>query len=155
MSILQFNELSNSIHHKSEDVNSRKMGKIAYKHFNFCGTIIDMTEEIPITPENTFEQEERIPTFEEVKLVLESVLEGKVYKEERKLEDEKGVYLWEVSVEDSEGKAEYNYTRKGRHATNIQASYSGIDVTLYDTDGMPCGGSSMAKFINNKWELTP
>ena len=94
---------------------------------------------------------EKIPTSEEVHLVFKE-LAGKEYKEARKCEDEKGLYLLEVITSgDAEGeKIEQAYMRKGRYKEG-QTSATEIHVTYYDKDGFPESGTSVAKFLNGKW----
>ncbi len=104
---------------------------------------------------NIFEKgPEAVPTPEEVKSVFEQLLEGREYKEARRLEDEKGLYLWDIVVSEEEGSTEYSYMRKGRYGEG-QASATAIHVAFFDKEGMPAGGHSVARFIEGKWELTP
>lgn len=101
-----------------------------------------------------------IPTPEEVKSIFEQLVEGKEYKEGRKLEDKQGLYLWEITIPieslsgEKEGMyAEYSYMRKGRYEQG-QAAATAIHVTFFDKDDMPKGGHCVANLINNKWVLT-
>ena len=112
--------------------------------------LIYMNEGVP----NSFESEaERIPTSEEVYSALGELTE-KECTETRRLEDEKGVYLLEVTVPgDAEGEViEYSYMRKGVHSKNLQSLESSIHVTYYK-DGMPISGTSAARFVEGSWEI--
>jgi len=105
---------------------------------------------------------ERIPTEIEIKEHFDRLLEGREYIDRRKLEDEQGIYLWEVTtiltpeecatIEESEGTKEYTYTRKGPHAAGnpIQTT---INFSYYDAAGMPVGGGSAAQLINGTWKF--
>lgn len=96
-------------------------------------------------------QKEHVPTLEEVVAVIEEMVGEKEYREDRKLEDEKGVYLLELVINEEDGtKTEYSYRRKGKNSAGDALSCV-INVTYYDTDGMPVGGRSVADFIEGKW----
>ncbi|TSC83257.1 MAG: hypothetical protein G01um101419_87 [Parcubacteria group bacterium Gr01-1014_19] len=108
-----------------------------------------MKESFPNPAESSAE---RVPTSEEVYSVLQELTE-KEYIAVRKLEDEKGVYLLEVTVlgeEDGET-VEYSYMRKGIHSKKMQSSQSAIHVTYYK-DGFPISGTSAARFVDGVWE---
>lgn len=103
---------------------------------------------------------EHIPTIEEIKPLFEQFVEGKEYKEERKLEDEKGIYLWEVRIpteplpgEEEGTYAVYSYARKG-HFEESKSTTTTIHVHFFAKDDMPMGGHCVANFIDNKWVLT-
>jgi len=106
---------------------------------------------------NLFEMEpEHIPTEEEVHSVFKELAE-KEYKEERRLEDEMGLYLLEVvAAGESEGETvEYAYMRKGRYsqlAEQVGASVTAIHATHYQ-DGMPISGTCVAEYIDGKWSI--
>ena len=105
---------------------------------------------------NNFEKKvESIPTPEEVKSVFEQLVGEKNYEDRRKLEDEQGLYLWEIVIPTEDGSMEYSYMRKGRHAEGGEASATAVHVTFFDEDGMPVGGHSVAKYIDGEWKLTP
>ncbi|MFY9463348.1 MAG: hypothetical protein WAP52_04155 [Candidatus Sungiibacteriota bacterium] len=108
-----------------------------------------MHETLPITERCP----EHIPTAEEVAGVFEQLVKGKEYKETRKLEDENGLYLWDIEIPDEsgEGIVEYSY-RRGRPAEG-QLLELRIDVAFYDSDGMPISGTSAAKFENGAWKI--
>jgi len=102
------------------------------------------------------EKIEVVPTPEEVQSVFEQLLEGKEYTSRRQLEDEKGIYLWDIIVSQEDGgHIEYSYMRKGRYEEGGEASSTAIHITFYDEEGMPEGGTSVAKLIDGKWRLTP
>ncbi len=97
---------------------------------------------------------EPIPTPEEVRLIFEQLFGNKECKDLRKLEDEKGLYLWEVRIPGEGGDTEYSYMRKGEHKEG-QALDTVINIVFLDGEGQPVGGHSVAKFIDGKWNLTP
>ena len=98
---------------------------------------------------------ENIPSSENVKEVFEKLLGTQEYTETRKCEDEQGLYLWDVTIPQADGYAEYSYMRKGRHAQGGEASDTAIHVTFYDQDGFPVGGHSVAKYEDGEWVVTP
>ncbi len=79
---------------------------------------------------------EHVPTPEEVRSVFRELIGGE-YREVRKREDEKGLYLLEVVVPgEAEGETtEYAYMRKGRYAEG-QISTTEIHITFYDKNGL-------------------
>ncbi|MDA2922457.1 hypothetical protein MYX07_04305 [Patescibacteria group bacterium AH-259-L07] len=106
-------------------------------------------------PPNNFEKEsESIPTPEEVQSVFEQLVGEEGYEDVRKLEDEQGLYLWDIIVSGKDGNTEYSYMRKGRYSEG-QASATAVHVTFFDKEGIPEGGHSAAKYIEGKWKLTP
>ncbi len=106
-------------------------------------------------PTNNFEKgPESIPTPEEVQSVFEQLIGEKGYEDVRKLEDEQGLYLWDIIVTGKDGDTEYLYMRKGRYSEG-QASATAVHVTFFDEEGTPVGGESRAKYIEGKWKLTP
>ena len=101
---------------------------------------------------NSFESgAERIPTPEEMYSMF-GELTKKEYTETRELEDEKGIYLLEVTVPgDEQGEViEYSYMRKGVHSKRMQSLETVIHVTYYK-DGSPISGTSAARFIDGTW----
>lgn len=110
-----------------------------------------MNEKMP-----TFEESpERIPTSEEVQSIFEQLVGEKETVEVRKLEDEKGLYLWDITVAAADGtNEEYSYMRKGQYPEG-QAHTTAVHVTFFDGEGIPVGGHSVAKYIDGKWNLTP
>jgi hypothetical protein len=109
------------------------------------------------SPRNNFEiaQEsiESVPSAEQIKEVFNEFFEGKEHQDLRKLEDEKGIYLWEVKVQIDGGDAEYSYVRQGVYP-EVQTTETTIYVTFFDKDGIPEGGHDVAKFVNGKWIKT-
>ena len=102
---------------------------------------------------NFFEKkQEHIPTFEELNLVFKELTE-KEYKEVRKCEDEKGVYLLEITVPgDLEGEIiEYTYMRRGRYQEG-ESSATEIFVTYYK-DEIPISGTSAARYSEENWRI--
>lgn len=91
------------------------------------------------------------PSNESIIAVFETLIVGRQSKERRKAEDSNGVYLWEVEFEVDDGFVEFNYMRKGRHEVGGSASSTKVHVIYFDTDGMPEGGSDVARFSNGQW----
>lgn len=109
-------------------------------------------------PPNKLEEGlEDIPTPEEVQEIFEQLVGEKRYEDIRKLEDEQGLYLWDIiiSKEDGEedGDIEYSYMREGKYPEG-QASVTAVHVAFFDKEGIPEGGYSVAKYIDGKWEMT-
>lgn len=97
---------------------------------------------------------EHVPTPEEIHSLFEQLIGEKKYEEIRKLEDEQGVYLWEIAIAGKDGdRIEYAYMRKGLHNSNMSDPYTSIHVYFFDNDGVPTGGYPVVKFINGKWKL--
>jgi len=115
-------------------------------------------------PNNLEKETEHIPTVAEVQTVFEQLLnlvkhEGG-HKTERQFEDEKGLYLWTIMIEVEDGHNEYEYIRKGRYEKNenhgtLAEIETSICVTYYNKDNFPIGGTSVAKYLNGKWNLIP
>ena len=104
---------------------------------------------------NTFEKGPgAIPTPEEVQSVFEQLVGKEGYEDVRKLEDERGLYLWDIKVSGEDGDTEYSYMRKGQYSEG-QASITAIHVTFFDQKGIPVGGHSVAKHVEGEWKLTP
>ncbi|MFH1308686.1 MAG: hypothetical protein ABIH51_01600 [Patescibacteria group bacterium] len=114
-------------------------------------------EKIPkIESEAKKEKEsESIPTPEDIKSIFEELLEGKEYETIRQLEDEQGLYLWEIKIPEEDGHTEYLYMRKGRYTEGGQASNTAIHIAFFDEENFPVGGHSVAKYIEGEWKLTP
>jgi len=93
---------------------------------------------------------EHIPTSEEVHSVFQELIE-KQYREVRKREDEKGLYLLEVVIPgESEGEETgYEYMRKGRYKEGASLSTE-IHVVYYE-NGNAVGGTSAARYVDGKW----
>lgn len=102
---------------------------------------------------NSFERgPEHIPTLKEIHSVFRELI-GKEYKEVRKREDERGLYLLEVEIPGgSEGEMiEYAYMRKGRYPEG-GITMTEIHVTYYE-NGRPISGTSAARYIDGKWVI--
>ena len=109
-----------------------------------------------ITEHNPNELEqapEHIPSAEEVGELFAQLLLGEAYTETKRLEDERGLYRLDVTLEG--GGAEYSYMRKSDHPGAGWSADTVINVILYNKDGMPISGSSVAKCDNGNWTLTP
>ena len=105
-------------------------------------------------PSNTLEEEQELfPTSEEVQAIFEQLVGGGEYEEIRKLEDEQGLYLWEIRVSGEDEDREYSY-RRGRPSVGELPDFR-VDVYFFDEDGIPAGGHSAAKYIDKEWKLTP
>jgi hypothetical protein len=103
---------------------------------------------------------EHVPTSGEVMLLFEILVKEKKYETRRKLEDEQGLYLWEIKIpQEDGGSVEYSYIRKGdykaRGLAGGSASETAIHVTYFDEDGIPTSGQSVLKLIDDKWIETP
>ena len=107
-----------------------------------------------LTPEEVEKGPESIPTLEEVQSVFEQLIGEEKYEEVRRLEDEQGLYLWDIIVSGKEGNTEYSYMRKGRYPEG-QSSATAIHVTFFDETDTPVGGHSVAKYREGDWQLTP
>ena len=104
---------------------------------------------------NPFEEgAEPIPTPEEVQSVFEQLIGDEKYEDVRKLEDEQGLYLWDIIISGEDGNTEYSYMRKGRYPEG-QASDTAVHVTFFSEAGVPVGGHSVAKHVEGKWRLAP
>ncbi len=101
------------------------------------------------------EKPEHIPTPEEVQSLFEKIVGESKYETARKLEDEQGLYLWEIKIPQEDGSIEYEYVRKGdyksRGLAGGSASETTIHVTYFDEDGIPVSGTSVLKLIDDKW----
>ena len=110
-----------------------------------------MTEEPPKNPERG---PEIVPTPEEIAMVFEKLTSSREYTEVQKLEDERGMYLWEIRVETEDGYTEYEYNRAGPNPNpKSKGLQTAVYATFYDKDGMPISGSSVAKLINGTWNI--
>jgi len=119
-----------------------------------------MFGEIPARPVIEKEKLEHLPTSEEVLELFEKLVGEVKFSERRKLEDEQGLYLWEIEiVQEDGGTTEYSYIRKGnykeRGLAGGSASETAIHVTYFDDQGVPISGHSTCKLIDDKWIETP
>ncbi len=70
---------------------------------------------------NTFEEgPEHIPTPEEVPAVFKELVGETEFEETRKLEDEQGLYLWDIKIFTEDGYTEYSYRRGRREADELR-----------------------------------
>ena len=102
---------------------------------------------------------EIIPTSEDVILLFEKLAGEAEYDGVRKLEDDQGLYLWEIKIAQEDGSIEYSYIRKGNYKERGLAGGSAADtaihITYFDNDGIPISGHSVYKLIDGKWRDTP
>lgn len=103
---------------------------------------------------------ERIPSAEEVLALFEKLVGEAKFGERRKLEDEQGLYLWEIEIaQEDGGTTEYSYIRKGNYKekglAGGSASETAIHVTYFDNEGIPISGHSVAKLVDGEWVDTP
>ena len=96
---------------------------------------------------------EHIPTPEELFSVFQELTE-KEYTEIRRREDEKGIYLLEITVPgELEGEViEYAYIRKGKYKECETSAIGEINVTYYK-DNFPISGTSAARYIDGAWKI--
>lgn len=102
------------------------------------------------------ENPEHIPTAEEVLALFEKLVGEEKFSERRKLEDEQGLYLWEIEIaQEDGGTTEYSYARKGdykaRGLAGGSASETAIHVTFFDSEGIPYNGYPVRKLRDGKW----
>lgn len=105
------------------------------------------------------EKPEHIPSSEEVLSLFEKLVGGTEYEVVQKLEDEQGLYLWDIKIIQEDGSVEYSYIRKGnyreRGLAGGSASETAIHVTYFNNDGTPISGHSVFKLIGGEWKDTP
>lgn len=105
------------------------------------------------------ENHEHIPTAEEVLALFEKLVGEAKFIERRKLEDEQGLYLWEIEIaQEDGGTTEYSYIRKGNYRERGLAGGSALETAIhiaYFDDGMPISGHSVCKLTEGKWIDTP
>lgn len=103
------------------------------------------------TPATEVEKNPEHPTRAEVIEQIEKIVGSDKYTIEREREDSEGLYLIETIVNEPDGgKAEYAYMRKGKYKEGSTA-VTGIQVTYYDSDGMPFSGTTVTELINGQW----
>jgi hypothetical protein len=106
-------------------------------------------------PDNSEKGPERIPTPEEVESVFKELVGENRYIDRRKLEDDQGLYLWEIVIEGEEDETtEYSYMRQGRHREGSALDTS-ICVVFFNEKGEAVGGHSVAKYVEGKWQMIP
>lgn len=101
---------------------------------------------------NIENRQDNIPSEEEVLSVFLEILGKNEFEEIRKLEDEQGLYLWDIKVLGEDEDTEYSYMRAGRFNEG-QASVTIINATFLDKESFPVGGYSVAEYINGEWKL--
>ena len=102
---------------------------------------------------NIFEMPpELMPTVEHIYAVLKALID-KEPKEVRRREDDKGLYLLEIVFpgESKNEVIEYLYMRQGRYK-ECQSATTEIHVVHYQ-DNFPISGTSVARYINEKWYI--
>ena len=113
----------------------------------------------PINEAIEKENLEHIPTSEEVLSLFEKLVGEAKYEEIRKLENEQGLYLWEIKIPETDGSVEYSYIRKGNHKEKRIAGGSPLEtvisITYFNHDGFPTHGSTIYKIIDGEWKYTP
>ncbi|MFA5841895.1 MAG: hypothetical protein WC835_02990 [Candidatus Paceibacterota bacterium] len=101
---------------------------------------------------------EQFPAQEEIRSVFETILQGKEYKEVGVLSNEGGVYVYEIEIVLENGekilyiyqKAKNDYRDKSL-PDSAQFSAS-IHTMELDGEGIPCGGTTVANYLDGKWE---
>lgn len=110
----------------------------------------NMSEKLPTTPEA---KPEEIPSPESIENMFWKLVEGGAYTERRKLSDEHGVYLWEITTPSKgDEHGEYVYVRAGEH-TEASSNDTHIHVLFLDDNGAPTGGHTVAEFKSGEWEI--
>jgi pimeloyl-ACP methyl ester carboxylesterase len=95
---------------------------------------------------------EHIPTQEEVLSIFRQLVGETEFRERRRLEDEQGLYLWEITIPTEDGHTEYQYMRKGSHKEGFD-SVTSIYITFFDNEEIPVSGHDVASFINGEWKV--
>lgn len=95
---------------------------------------------------------EKVPSIEEIRIVLNEAIGSREFKEVKMLEDECGVFLMEVQVDGPAGIVEYGYMRKGRYGQN-QTSTTSVHAVFYDNNGIPSGGCKFAELVDGTWQF--
>lgn len=100
---------------------------------------------------------EQFPSKEEITSVFETILHGKEYKEVRVLSNESGVYVYEIEVDLENGekilyiyqKAKNDYRDKSLpDSARFSASIHTMEL---GSDGIPCGGDTVANYLDGNW----
>jgi hypothetical protein len=114
-----------------------------------------------LPPDHKENLTEHIPTPEEVLGIFKQLIGEAAFEDRRKLEDEQGLYLWEIKLPEKKGNGsiEYSYIRKGNYRDRgLPGGLSAetvIHIAFFDAGGMPISGYSVAKLADDKWEITP
>ena len=97
---------------------------------------------------------ERIPSEREVAVRFEKILDGREFSELQKVEDEGGLYVWDIQTIDDDGdRVDICYKRAGESATGV-IEISTIQQALYTSDGIPCGAGTQFAYIDGRWKET-
>lgn len=94
-----------------------------------------------------FEKEvEKIPTVEQVREIFDQLREGKDPKELRRINDEKGLYLWEIKIDGEKDNEhiEFLYRRKGS-VEKGDGGPTAIHITYFEDD-FPVSGTTAASY---------
>ena len=100
-------------------------------------------------PQGIKKSPEHIPTHEEVASIFKRLTDKK-YTEIRKIEDAKGLYLFDITIlGDLEGETiEYSY-RRGQSGMNGKL-VDAIQI-IYYKNNTPVGGTTVAEIVDGKW----
>lgn len=102
-------------------------------------------------PKNVDIHAEIVPTQEDVAAVFERLIGSRKFTETRNPKyDERGLYSWEVTTPTESGSTEFEYNRAGPYPGGKYLQ-TAVYATFYDKEGMPTGGSSVAKLISGEW----
>lgn len=102
---------------------------------------------------NLFEAgSDTVPSEEEIRSVFENLAGAPDFKNIRKLEDDEGIYLWEVSAPTEDGRAKYLYIRKGTHDES-RSLVTKISFSRFDKAGAPVESGTAAKLIDGEWDM--
>lgn len=113
-----------------------------------------LTPEAPSSGKEIVEKE-KIPNEESIRNVFELLRGEHSYNERRKLNDDRGVYLWEVEFQIEGGTAEFSYMRAGRYEVGGASSDTKIYICYFDEDGMPeARGNQVAEYQDGQWKIT-
>lgn len=105
----------------------------------------------------TEKNQEYIPTAEEVLSLFKELVGKNEFVEIKKLEDEQGLYLWEIEITREDGGiTRYSYIRKGNYREKGlpggSASVTAIHVAHFNNEGLPISGRSVCKLIEGEWK---
>ncbi len=126
------------------------------------GEVAEQSEKKSEVEKEIVEKEvpEHIHTKEEVLALFEEIIGEDKFEDIRVLEDEQGLYLWEIKIPQSDGgNTEYSYVRKGDYKARGLAGGSvpetAINVIYFDADGDYIHGTHIKKFLKGAWKDTP
>jgi len=101
------------------------------------------------------ENQEYIPTADEIWQLFERLIGEAAYEEIRKLADGQGLYLWEIKAARENGSVQYSYMRKGDYAEEgLSAGFvpeTAIYRTYFDYQGVPVSDQPAFKLIDGEW----